>query len=505
MQWEPLSLEYVSKRLKEHPHWYCKSYSGYFMGIHLQGLAISTEAEMEQGIRYGTIYQNYRQKDHFDWFWDADELIRIREWSLAQAKIRPDLIDLILREGEARHRAFMATSEEVARVDLHEASFQLLAQTFRVLRDGILAAAKWGYCVDSFLSDAGEDWLEVLMKDYLGDKATPDIIEILTLPTFTSFLNDAEVLFLEIALALERENEELAKTLAQDYERRYFSIRSNYFVYERVRAEVILGEARTWMVEHQDVNIEKEVQRLKMRVLQNVEQKQTVYRALGVSLELQSIIRFSEVFTHLQDLRKERVLRVNTLMYECVDEAQHQLNIPNPVGFYLTIQEMIDLLEGKSLEMETIHKRYQEGCFVIFRRADDQIFSADAFKKEGWHTQIFAAPEEFQVLKGTTAYRGVVKGVVRVLKNVNDIREFKEGEILVANQTTPEYVPAMKKAVAMITDQGGITCHAAIVSRELKIPTVIGTKVATQVLKTGDVVEVDAEKGIVQVVSSLYS
>ena len=64
--------------------------------------------------------------------------------------------------------------------------------------------------------------------------------------------------------------------------------------------------------------------------------------------------------------------------------------------------------------------------------------------------------------------------------------------------TTPDYVPAMKRAAAIVTDKGGRTCHAAIVSRELKIPCVIGTKIATQVFKTGDIVEVDAERGIVK-------
>ncbi len=62
--------------------------------------------------------------------------------------------------------------------------------------------------------------------------------------------------------------------------------------------------------------------------------------------------------------------------------------------------------------------------------------------------------------------------------------------------TDPDFLPAMKKASAIITDEGGITCHAAIVSRELKIPCIIGTRIATKVLKDGDLVEVDANKGI---------
>lgn len=74
-----------------------------------------------------------------------------------------------------------------------------------------------------------------------------------------------------------------------------------------------------------------------------------------------------------------------------------------------------------------------------------------------------------------------------------------EGEILVTGMTRPEYVPLMKKAAAIVTDEGGITCHAAIVSRELKKPCIIGTKIATQVLNDGDLVEVDAERGVVRV------
>ncbi|MFC1612894.1 PEP-utilizing enzyme [Patescibacteria group bacterium] len=71
--------------------------------------------------------------------------------------------------------------------------------------------------------------------------------------------------------------------------------------------------------------------------------------------------------------------------------------------------------------------------------------------------------------------------------------------MLVSHMTNPGIVPAMKQAVAIITDMGGITCHAAIVSRELKKPCIIGTKIATQVLKDGDMVEVDADKGIVRI------
>ena len=101
-------------------------------------------------------------------------------------------------------------------------------------------------------------------------------------------------------------------------------------------------------------------------------------------------------------------------------------------------------------------------------------------------------------ITGALAYAGKVRGVVRVILSARDIGSFKKGEILVSGMTDPGFVPALKKAKAVITDMGGITCHAAIISREFRIPCIIGTRIATKVLKDGDKVEVDANKGIIR-------
>ena len=97
-----------------------------------------------------------------------------------------------------------------------------------------------------------------------------------------------------------------------------------------------------------------------------------------------------------------------------------------------------------------------------------------------------------------TASPGKAKGRVRIVLDVTQLQEFKVGEILVTTMTTPNFIAAMKKSAAIVTNDGGITCHAAIVSRELGKPCIIATKIATQVFKDGDLVEVDANKGIVK-------
>ncbi len=101
------------------------------------------------------------------------------------------------------------------------------------------------------------------------------------------------------------------------------------------------------------------------------------------------------------------------------------------------------------------------------------------------------------LLKGLGASPGIAVGQVKIVSNERDIGKVREGDILVAVMTTPDMVPAMKRASAIVTDEGGMTCHAAIVSRELGVPAVVGTKNATKVLKDGTFVTVDGEKGIV--------
>ncbi len=102
------------------------------------------------------------------------------------------------------------------------------------------------------------------------------------------------------------------------------------------------------------------------------------------------------------------------------------------------------------------------------------------------------------ILKGVTAMKGRVIGRVKVILELEKLNKIKKGDILVAPMTTPDYMLAMRKAAGFITDEGGLTCHAAIVAREIKKPCIIGTKIATQVLRDGDLVEVDAEEGIVK-------
>lgn len=108
-----------------------------------------------------------------------------------------------------------------------------------------------------------------------------------------------------------------------------------------------------------------------------------------------------------------------------------------------------------------------------------------------------ATRRSINTIKGRAAYPGETQGTVKIIKTEKDFSKMEEGDILVTAMTTTQMMPVIKDAGAIITDEGGITSHAAIISRELKIPCIMSTKTSTQILKDGDRVRVDAKKGVI--------
>ena len=108
--------------------------------------------------------------------------------------------------------------------------------------------------------------------------------------------------------------------------------------------------------------------------------------------------------------------------------------------------------------------------------------------------------EDINYIHGTVAYPGKVIGMVRVVLDPHHPGEFNNGDVLVTGMTRPEFSLLVNQSAAIVTDAGGVLCHAAITARELQKPCIVGTEVATKVLKDGDMIEVDANAGKVKMI-----
>ena len=165
--------------------------------------------------------------------------------------------------------------------------------------------------------------------------------------------------------------------------------------------------------------------------------------------------------------------------------------------------EILDALKGKlgSNDLKTNAKRREQMNLVIFAGLGNGVFFTEESEdietlKRLMIPQVDKADRE---IKGQVGNKGKYTGTARIIMNTHDFSKMQAGDVLVSTMTTPDFVVLMHKAGAIVTDIGGMLCHAAIVSREINKPCVIGTKFATQILHDGDLVEVDADNGIVRI------
>jgi phosphohistidine swiveling domain-containing protein len=235
----------------------------------------------------------------------------------------------------------------------------------------------------------------------------------------------------------------------------------------------------------------------------NTEEKRKLHEDWIESLDLESqkIAKFIQLVMHMRDARKDPLAQIQTILAEIGELMVERAGINKRFSPFVLLYEYIkgiSYLKSIKLDIESRDKG------VIFLANPDytyQIENCDfdiAIKQfEETVEHKFEHPDE---INGQIACKGNVKGIVRVVNDPHDDQGFEDGDILVTSMTRPEFVPLMKRSGAVITNEGGVTCHAAIVSRELDIPCIIGTKIATKVLKTGDYVEVDANRGIVRII-----
>ncbi len=221
-----------------------------------------------------------------------------------------------------------------------------------------------------------------------------------------------------------------------------------------------------------------------------------------LSSELRALRAITDYCAVWQDERKALIFKNISYTGFVLKELARRTGKPMEYFCYLSLSEVQSLQSLTDLKrMVKILKERKRGCLIVIYGMTDKVISGRDYKRllKGRHRLVKQQDLVAQELHGTVANIGTASGTVRIIKNLASLKDFAVGDILVASMTRPEFMPAIKKAAAIITDEGGVTCHAAIIARELNIPTIIGTRIATQVLKDGMKVEVRANHGIISI------
>jgi phosphohistidine swiveling domain-containing protein len=207
--------------------------------------------------------------------------------------------------------------------------------------------------------------------------------------------------------------------------------------------------------------------------------KEVEFKRPNVPAPLRPLIKIAQELVYLRTLRTDALYNLMYLARPTLTE----------VGKYYGI-EYKKLIDYSALDLIDKKPRVYPRLVTFISFGKDYALLDKPIYKD--------TLKSVKELKGTAANYGTARGTAKIVKTAYEIDKVKKGDILFAPTTAPSYIIGMKKAAAFVTDEGGITSHAAIVSREMGKPCIIGTKIGTKIFKDGDLVEVDANKGTVR-------
>ena len=214
-------------------------------------------------------------------------------------------------------------------------------------------------------------------------------------------------------------------------------------------------------------------------------EERTIFRAWGDFMVTKIYRRYAQIYVLYR-------------MLPIIEETSRRLGLSVKETKFMMHEEVEEALLRGNIDTANMKRRVSFSVYYADATVREFYTENDAEKA----TRLIQK-EHFELvdkIKGQCGCQGSARGIVRVVNVIEDMNKLKTGEILVSICTQPDLIPAMKRAAAFVTDQGGVTSHAAIVAREMQKPCVIGTKFATKMLKDGDEVEVDATRGIVTVI-----
>ena len=231
-------------------------------------------------------------------------------------------------------------------------------------------------------------------------------------------------------------------------------------------------------------------------------QKEEIIQKGKIKPQLAKIFQVYSDFAVSKARRRLAQLRNFYFLDKLIFDISLRLKVPESIIRFMMPEEIVDALNGGIVVPSSIEPRTKEMIYYVDDTNDEIIVEPkliSAITKENSEPDDFSNNE----IRGIAASGGYVVGRAMKITRFADYEDvlFDEGLILVTIEADPDLLPVMKKSIAVITDQGGITCHAAVIAKEFNIPCVIGTEIATKYINTGDLLEVDASRGLIKIIN----
>ncbi len=397
----------------------------------------------------------------------------------------------------AEMNAYMA---ELEKINFSQKTSRELAAIYADYCQEVFELNSWGTLVT--LMEMGQE--SVVTKEvytYLFKKGkevnavekVPEAIGVLCTPVHGTYLRDKKIEAMKLALKARQKgiaDAEIQRGIDELHKK--FSWVSYGYVGPEISRQAFEQEVAEFS---QQEDLEKELQRVLNEDKETEKKQRELERFFKLDEYGKKLFTLARTFMFQKEYRKQVLYHSFFVVFELRKEIAKRSGVSLKNLSYALPSEIEQILLS-NLDSSALNARKK---LCVYLPSEQKVFVSEQAEKFVASILPPLVSTDIKELRGESAFVGqTIRGNVKVVLTLHDLNKLRHGDVLISPATSPAMVPAMKIASAIVTDQGGLTCHAAIVSRELRKPCVIGTKIATKVLKDDDVVEVDTVNGIVK-------
>jgi len=434
------------------------------------------------GYSYTEIIQFFQNR-MMNVFWHKEEHEKIQQMALEKAKKDPLLIKKLIEKVERLGVEFIEFTKKIHKSDLSKKSDDELKELYKKYANDYKEIYST-YFVIITLENSLIDYLKNYLNGMiLDEEAKSRYLSILTTSTKAMFSKEEERELLKIALVDDKE--ELCKRIKEHTEK-YFWLTRDYE--DPISTEEDFLKRLDNVVK--EGNVKEKLEKLN-EFYKKEEKIKDIEKELKIDVFHSRLFEMMRDGIYLKELRKKLVSKSLHHMDNLLIEIGKRKNLDIKQVRHLMVEEL-----DEEEYNDVLDSRIALSAFFV-KNGDTSVFHGEEAQK--LKNEIIKMPDDIKELKGLAVSPGKAKGPARIVFDPEDIAKVKPGDIMVTVQAVPSFTPAIKIAAALIADGGtGITSHPATLAREAGIPCITGVKIGTEVLKDGDIVEVDAESGIVK-------
>ena len=426
--------------------------------------------------------------------WIRDKIIMDPKWA-----------DRLHQDTEDINREYFDFALEIRKKNLIELTNEELLRDFKKLRDLQAGGHSNAISTTWFLDSDGEvytNYLKNKLEEHLAELNITDKISqveyftILTTPHRQGFATEEQIEFLGLLQKI--------KESGQDVGDFYEEIKKHYQKWHWVPYGYI-GPAYTLDYYEKKVVEELKTENIvellileKGRSERVKKERDGLIEKIKLPVGLKHYFDIARDIIWLKDYRKYCLWHGHYVLDLLTKEIAKRTNISHKQANHLLVEEVEELLFNGEVDENLINERIKHTLIYCTEEKNIFYYGDEAKKIKNTLEVEDVEVDISQGFKGTCACSGEAEGEVKIVNSVADIDKVKIGDIMLAHTTYPSMLPAMKRAGAIVSEDGGITCHAAIVSREFRIPCVVGVKKITEILKDGDKVLVNATEGVIK-------